>query len=194
MLLEAFPIMCKLALDKDLLLLGLQRRMIGLSIKVAASKIARDGEKAPSDFTKNQSACNIFGVLRAYLATFEQLLTTSFADMDSKLTDQYLGLQSILESTLDLLLLVRDGGKKNEQHSNDLISFHDNASFMNEDSTFAVLPDSACQSIFDIPTVRRLIGKQSECLWIGKFVFFCLRKAILCIDHCILSQACRLLL
>jgi len=86
--------------------------------------------------------------------------------MDSKLTDQYLGLHSILESsttTLDLLLLVRDGGKKNKQHSKDLISFHVNASFMNEDSTLAVLPDSAwCQSIFDIPTVRSLIGKQSE--------------------------------
>jgi len=81
--------------------------------------------------------------------------------MDSTLTDQYLGLQSILESTLDLLLIVRDGGKKNKQHSNNLISFHDNASCMNEDSTLAVLPDSAYQSIFDIPTVRSLIGKQS---------------------------------
>ena len=58
MLLEAFPIMCKLALDKDLWPLGLQRR--------TASKIARDGEKAPGEFAKNQSACNIFGVLRAY--------------------------------------------------------------------------------------------------------------------------------
>ena len=66
MLLEAFPIMRKLALDKDLLLLDLQRRMIELSIKVAASKIARDDEKAPSEFAKNQSASNIFGVLRAY--------------------------------------------------------------------------------------------------------------------------------
>jgi len=94
--------------------------------------------------------------------------------MDSKLTDQYLGLQSILEIALDLLLLVR--GKKNKQHSNDLISLHDNASFMNENSTLAVLSDGACQSIFDIPTVSSLIGKQSECLWIGKFVFFCLRS------------------
>ena len=63
---------------------------------------------------------------------------------------------------------------------------------MNEDSTLAVLPDSACQSTFDIPTVRSRIGKQSECLWNGKFVFFCLRKAILFIVHCILSQACSL--
>ena len=39
--------------------------MIELSIKVVASKIARDGEKAPSEFAKNQSACNIFGVFRA---------------------------------------------------------------------------------------------------------------------------------
>jgi len=44
--------MYKLALDKDLLLLDLQRRMIELSIKVAASKIARDGEKTPSEFAK----------------------------------------------------------------------------------------------------------------------------------------------
>ena len=65
MLLETFPIMRKLALDQDLLLLDLQRRMLELSIKVAALKIARDGEKAPSEFAKNHSACNIFGVLRA---------------------------------------------------------------------------------------------------------------------------------
>ena len=37
---------------------------------------------------------------------------TSFAEMDSKLTDQYLGLQSILESTLALFLLVREVGRK----------------------------------------------------------------------------------
>ena len=68
MLLEAFPIMRKLALDKDLLLLDLQRRMIELSIKVAASKIARDGEKAPREFLQqwtanlliNTSACRVY--------------------------------------------------------------------------------------------------------------------------------------
>ena len=49
--------------------------------------------------------------------------------------------------------------------------------------------DSACQSIFYVPTVRSLIGKQSECVWMGKFVFFCLRKAILFIDHYILPQS-----
>jgi hypothetical protein len=64
------------ALDYDLLLLGLQRRIIELATKVPSltlpSKLKSNlpNEFAGSKFTSN----SIFDVLRAYLATFEELL------------------------------------------------------------------------------------------------------------------------
>jgi len=194
MLLEAFPIMCKFALDKNLLLLGLQRRIIELSFKVAASKIARDGKKTPSEFTKNQSACNIFGVLRAYLATFEQLLTTSFAGMDSKLTDQYLGLQSILESTLDLLLLVREVGRKTSSIAtilNIFMTMHRLCTKILHWQCFPIVPGNP-YLIFR-PSEALLESKVNACGLVSLSFSVCTRRfcsliTVFCLKHAVLSS------
>ena len=169
-LLDAFPLLCKLALKHKLLLLGLQRRMIGISIKVATNLFSINTNEARK--FRSDPISKVFCILRAYLATFEELVEQNFFEQESKWQmDQFLGFQSTLENALDVLLLIRDSGQLDKRITNhNALAFEDTCAFLEEHSQPSQTPDTryTYHSLFDIKSVEDLIGNQSECLWIGK--------------------------
>ena len=176
-LLEAFPLLCKIGLEKKVLLLGLQRRMIEISIKVTTNMVSNEVSEVPNE---RHHVSSLFGVLRAYLVIFEELLEKFFFTKEKQWQlDQLVGLQSMLGSTLDLLLLVRDGSIKEKHNGGDILLFHDSHSYLEENAHPTQSSNTAYQSLFDLSPAKELIGTQNECLWIGKSavlsqsIFFC---------------------
>ena len=176
-LLEVFSIMCKLALDHDLLLLGLQRRMIDLATKVASLTLpSRLDTNLPVDFAGKGSCCTtIFGVLRAYLATFEELLPSFIQGVIEKgQVDEFAAMQNMLGGVLDLLILVRDGGTKRTKagaQGNCDFAFDDNPSFLDKKEKDAPTANSEADCIFDMRSVVTVVGTQNECLWIAEQIW-----------------------
>ena len=167
-LLDAYPLLCKFALDRKVLLLGLQRRMLEISIKVTTHMISHDYGKISKEI--KYPLFNVFSILRAYLATVEELLDTVFYAKEKLWQmDQLLCLQSTLEKTLNLLVLLRDGSMVEHCHDRTDVD-DDDSSFPGSITKTKASRDTSYRSLFDLTTIKMLIGKQTECLWIGKFL------------------------
>ena len=161
-LLEVFPLLCKLALDKRLLLLGLQKRMIEMSVNVAKS-IFSGGVSYGSN--------SIFGMVRVYLATFEDLLTTILNVTNNEhQIEMFTSLQNVLHCVLDLILFVRDCNEQKGSKCDDA-AFAQTSLATKTDPMVTQLSDSSCQSLFDSESVKQLIGSEQECLWIAEQIW-----------------------
>ncbi len=163
-LLEAFPIMCKLALEEELLLLGLQKRWLQFIIKTITSKLSPLHLAQPPSVTDRErnDLITLFEVLRPFLSLFEKILTSFFPNMPIRWQlDQNQELLGIIKSTLELLLLLRENLVKKSS-----ISFDDDAQFIKEQNSMSRAEDG--QSLFETPHAEKFVGTQDECLCIGE--------------------------
>lgn len=169
-LLSVFPLLCKFAIKKKVLLLSLQRRMTEISIKVSTCMLSKE-VRTDSD-VNDEIVTTVFGILRGYLVTLEEVLETSFFVKEKQWQlEQLVGLQSTLGSTLDLLILVRDQniGIGTKAICNDF-ALDDNYSFLKDKFTTPQHHPSNEIPLFEKKSVKSLIGTQNECLWIGESI------------------------
>ena len=173
-LLEVFSVMCKLALDYDLLLLGLQRRMIELATKVASLTLpSKLKSNLSNEFAGSKCSSNsIFDVLRAYLATFEELLPIYVSGVEGKShVDEFQCLKHTVGCVLEVLIGIRDCGEKREEREEQAtcdFAFHDDPSFLDKTKKDTSTINGGAQCIFDLKVVNSIVGTQGECLWIAE--------------------------
>jgi hypothetical protein len=167
-LLDAYPLLCKFALDRKVLLLGLQRRMLEISIKVTTHMISHDFDKISNEIKNKRFS--VFSILRAYLATVEEVLETVFYAKEKLWQmDQLLCLQSTLEKTLNLLVLLRDSSMVENGRDRTVVD-GDDSSFPVSITKTETSRGISYRSLFDLTAPKMLLGKQTECLWIGNFL------------------------
>lgn len=165
-LLSSFPVMCKMAIDHEVIINGLLKRMITLTIDMI-SKIILLG-----NFEKNiclKRGLSLFDLISSYLASFEDLLPQYMKGDNDQLSEELNCLQHITEKTLSLLVKVRDRSKQDQNRKDNDISYDDIPSF--SDSAMTDKPESSAdfRSFYDSDFMARYIGGQNQCLWIGKF-------------------------
>lgn len=163
-LLTPFPVMCKLAMGHEILIIGLQRRMIKLTIEIASTLMSSDNLEL---FAGEKKTFTLFDLICSYLASFDDMLPQCIEGEHYQISEELICLQHIIDPTLNLLIKIRGISNKKRYEAED-IAFHDMPSFLND----SMLDDVPCsdepRSLYDTTFVKSYIGGQNQCLWIGK--------------------------
>lgn len=169
-LLEVFPLLCKLSLENDHLLLGIQERMTEISIKVVAAKVQQSSSPLFMDIAKTDNILlPILLSFQAQLDTLQKLSPKLVAQSEEELDiGHYQSLSRVLHKVIGLLVQVRDSQEERKNKVSDDFDFHDNASFLEKETEETLNSNGKTQSLFDGSFVQNFIGKQSDCLAIAE--------------------------
>jgi len=165
-LLSSFPVMCKMAMGHEMLIIGLQKRMIKLTIEIASKLLPSCNLEGSVE--KNQTF-TLFDLISSYLASFDDMLPQFMTCEKNQLSEELICLHNMIESTLKFLLKIRDTMKGNANGAEDDIAFHDVPSFLDDSVADDEQYSDEPHSLYDTAFVKSYIGGQNECLWIGKY-------------------------
>jgi hypothetical protein len=165
-LLSSFPVMCKLAMGHEILIMGLQKRMIRLTIEIASTIMSSCNLE---EFVVKKQTFTLFDLTCSYLASFDDMFPQYIkGENDKTSSEELICLQNIIQTTLNLLVKIRDVTKKNKHETVKDIVFHDVPSFLDNAAAKDMPYYEESHSLYDTSFVKSYIGGQNECLWIGK--------------------------
>jgi hypothetical protein len=177
-LLTPFPVMCKLAMGHEILIIGLQRRMIKLMIEIVSTYMSSNNLER---FAGEKNTFTLFDLICSYLASFDDMFLQCIEGEHYQMSEELICLEHIIEATLNLLIKIRGAPNKKRCEAED-IAFHDMPSFLNDSMLDDVPCSDESRSLYDTTFVKNYIGGQNECLWIGTYFheMHCSHQYILC--------------